>query len=65
MFLGIPDTSVALAYIGVILATLLCVVYGIVKWNKEGGISPSEADEEKKWAKEEKKLEEEVDGGDK
>ncbi len=64
MFLGIPDPSVWIAYLGVILSTVLCVVYGIIMWNKEGLISPKEADEEKKWAEEEKELDEEVsDGG--
>jgi hypothetical protein len=40
------------------------VVYGIVKWNKEGAISPKEDQEEKQWAKEEKEIDEEIsDGG--
>lgn len=63
-FLGIPDPSVWIAYVGVILSMILCVVYGAVNWNKEGDISPEEEVEEKNWAKEEKELDEEVaDGG--
>lgn len=64
MFLGIPDPSVWVAYLGVILSTVLCVVYGIIMWNKEGAISPAEDKEEKQWAKEEKEIDEEIsDGG--
>ena len=34
MFLGIPDPWVLSGYILVILSTLLCVIYGIINWNK-------------------------------
>lgn len=34
--LGIANTELAWAYILCILASLLCVVYGIVKWNDAG-----------------------------
>ncbi len=34
--LGIASTELAWAYILCILASLLCVVYGIVKWNDSG-----------------------------
>lgn len=33
-FLGIADPWVAGSYLALILSTLLCVVYGIVNWNK-------------------------------
>ena len=36
MVLGINDPWVWGAYIGSILAMLLCVVYGIINWNKGG-----------------------------
>jgi hypothetical protein len=55
--LGIQDGYVALAYILCIGSTLLCVVYGIAMWNK-GDEPVQEADI--KWAKEEKKVEEEL-----
>ena len=32
--LGIEDKYVALAYILCIASTLLCVVYGVINWNK-------------------------------
>ena len=34
--LGLGSGEMALAYILSILATVLCVVYGIVKWNSMG-----------------------------
>ncbi|NPV00566.1 MAG: hypothetical protein HPY53_04205 [Brevinematales bacterium] len=63
MVLGIPDPSIWVAYLLLIFLTLLCIVYGIVNWNKEGDISDEEAKEEKQWSKEEIELEEEVSGG--
>lgn len=41
--LGIPDVSIWLAYILCIASAILCVVYGIVNWNK-GGEEASEQD---------------------
>lgn len=37
--LGIASTELAWAYILCILASVLCVVYGIVKWNDTGPYS--------------------------
>lgn len=55
--LGIQDKWVALAYILCIASTVLCVVYGIVAWNKGGTeIKP----EDKRWAAEEDKAEEKM-----
>ena len=34
MILGIPDPWVLSGYILVILSTLLCVIYGVINWNK-------------------------------
>lgn len=34
MILGISDPWVLSGYLLVILSTLLCVVYGIINWNK-------------------------------
>jgi len=34
MVLGIPDPWVWGAYLLVILCALLCVVYGLINWNK-------------------------------
>jgi cytochrome b subunit of formate dehydrogenase len=50
------DTGVSLAFWLTILSALLCVVYGIINWNK-GDEESNEALLEK-WAKEEKEIEE-------
>ena len=34
MILGIEDPMIWCVYLGIILSTLLCIVYGIVNWNK-------------------------------
>ena len=41
--LGIPDVGIWLAYVLCIASALLCVVYGIINWNK-GGEETSEQD---------------------
>lgn len=65
MFLGIKDFTVFLAYTLTILSTILCVVYGVMNWNKEGDVSDKEYEEEKNWTKEELEINEELsDGGD-
>jgi len=51
MVLGISDPWIAAAYIGCILAMLLCVVYGVLNWNKGG-------DDEEAWHNKEKNMEE-------
>ncbi len=33
--LGFPDPWVAWGYVLSILASLVCIIYGIIKWNKE------------------------------
>lgn len=54
---GIEDTWVSSAYILCILSALLCVIYGILNWNRgQEQISP----EDVHWAEEEKKVEEEL-----
>ncbi|MCK5201143.1 MAG: hypothetical protein KAR21_22470 [Spirochaetales bacterium] len=63
MILGIPDFSVGLAYLLMILLTLVSAVYGFVNWNKGGDLTDEELETERKWMKEEIALEEEVDGG--
>jgi hypothetical protein len=49
--------SVGLAYILCLLSALLCVVYGLINWNKG---DHSIDDEDKHWAEEEDKLEGEL-----
>ncbi len=59
---GIPDASVAIAYLLVILTTLASTIYGIINWNK-GEATEEELETEKQWMREEIELEETVDGG--
>ena len=54
--LGFKSFWVFLPFVLMILSTLLCVVYGIVNWNK-GAVQDFEVKEEKDWAKEESKIE--------
>ena len=54
---GIEAPSIWLAYLLCILSALLCVVYGLLNWNKgreEVGV------EDRVWLEEEKKLEKEL-----
>ncbi len=34
--LGFVSAEIAWVYIGCILASLLCVVYGLIQWNRDG-----------------------------
>lgn len=54
---GIGDFSVSLAYILCILSTILCLVYGIINWNK-GEPDEKDLSETKKWEAEEANVEE-------
>ncbi len=49
--LGIPDPIIGAAYLLCLFSALLCVVYGIVNWNK--GEEPVQQ-EDIQWAEEEK-----------
>jgi hypothetical protein len=59
LVLGIEDPWVLGGYIGSILVMLLCVVYGIINWNKGGEDEEEQIKEEIKWHKKEKEMEEE------
>ncbi len=55
--LGIEDPYVWLAYVLCIASSALCVVYGVVNWNKgDEEIGPEDVE----WAAEEKELQEEL-----
>lgn len=57
MLLGMADIWVFLAFAGCIFSALVCAVYGLLKWNTNGGeITP----EDLAWAKEEDALTEEL-----
>ncbi|HPG39959.1 MAG TPA: hypothetical protein PLP19_11160 [bacterium] len=55
--LGLGDFNVSLVFILLILSTLLCVIYGLVKWNEDGD-DVKISGKEKQWDKEEKNIEE-------
>jgi len=55
--LGIEDKGVVAAYLLCIASAVLCVVYGLLNWNRgDEDIQPNDV----KWAAEEKKVEEEL-----
>jgi len=57
--LGLGDFTVSLVFVLVILSSLLCIIYGILNWNK--GQEIDEEKQEKEWEIEEKKIEEKLD----
>ena len=55
--LGLDDGYIVLAYILCIAGTLLCIVYGVIMWNRGGDDVSAE---DVKWAQEEKMVEEKL-----
>ncbi len=55
--LGIDDTYVLLGYLLCIGSTVLCAVYALLAWNRG---QDAVAEEDVKWAKEEKEAEKEL-----
>lgn len=52
--LGIEDKGVVAAYLLCIASAILCVIYGIINWNRgDDSVEPDDV----KWAIEEKKVE--------
>lgn len=59
--LGIPDLSISLAYILCIASALLCLIYGIIMWNKGGGEDEeAEMAEEARWQEKENLIDEKL-----
>jgi len=56
--LGIDDPWIWGVYILCILSTLLCVLYGIINWNREGEQEASEIKEEAAWEESEEEMQE-------
>ena len=56
--LGIDDPWIWGVYLLCIISALLCVIYGIVNWNKEGGLEASEIKEEAAWEEREEEMQE-------
>jgi len=55
--LGIEDKYVSAAYLLCIASAILCVIYGLINWNR-GEVEVNQKDIH--WAEEEKKVEEEL-----
>lgn len=54
---GISDMWVGLAYLLCILSTLLCVVYGLLNWNRgDDSVKPVDV----RWAEHEQKAEKDL-----
>ncbi len=58
--LGLSGFWVNVGIILTLLSTLLCVIYGIITWNKSDINEEEEIFEEERWAVEEKEVEEEL-----
>jgi hypothetical protein len=54
--LGIDDPGIWGVYLLCIFSTLLCVIYGIVNWNREGELEAVEIREEAAWEAEEEEM---------
>ncbi len=54
--LEFQGSGVFLAYMGCILASLLCVVYGIINWNNPKEDEVKEIEEEIEWEKKDPEL---------
>jgi hypothetical protein len=59
MMLGIHDFTIALVYVLCIMSALLCLVYGIVNWNK-GDPDIQDISAAAVWEKEEIKVDDEI-----
>jgi hypothetical protein len=56
MVLGIPDFWIWSAFLLCIASTLLCVIYGLINWNKGSNIEKTQIDEEVRWEEKEKEV---------
>ena len=54
--LGIDDPWILGVYLLCIISALLCVVYGIVNWNREVELEASEIEEEAAWEANEEEM---------
>ena len=54
--LGLGSTEIALAFLACVGASLLCVIYGIVNWNKTG-LTSQELRNQVEWEKRDREIE--------
>ena len=57
--LGIEDPWVITAYLLCMVSALLCLVWGVLKWNVDDTVQEPET-EIRKWVEEEERVEEEL-----
>lgn len=55
--LGLDGFAVPLGFILTILSTILCIIYGIINWNK-GYVTQEEMEQEEVWKQEDSKVKE-------
>jgi len=55
--LGLPDFWIWSAYLFCILSAVLCVVYGLVNWNRGADEEEQQVQEENRWEEAEKEIE--------
>jgi len=60
--LGIDDPWIWGVYLLCILSALLCVIYGIINWNREGELEAIEIKEEVAWEESEEEMQKEEIG---
>lgn len=58
--LGLGDFWVSLVFVLTFLSSLFCVVYGAIYWNRDGEPSKKEVEEEERWEKEERDIDEKL-----
>lgn len=56
--LGIDDPWIWGVYLLCIFSALLCLIYGLVNWNKEGELEALEVKEEEAWEEREEEMQE-------
>ena len=56
--IGIDDPWIWGVYLLCILSSLLCVIYGMVNWNREGELEALEMKEEAAWEESEEEMQE-------
>lgn len=39
--IGLPDPWIVAAYLLCILSSILCIVYGLLRWNQEDPVNPT------------------------
>jgi hypothetical protein len=55
--LGLGDFWVSLVFVLMVGSVILCIAYGAARWNNDGEPGRKELAEEKRWGREEKKME--------